>query len=258
MLLLLLKLILVPCLIAGVTLAARRWGLRVGGLLTALPTVAGPTLCFYAVEQGQQFASGAARATLFGLVAVGAFSVVYAHCATRWTWPVSLLAGWGAFGIVTLAIYRVHLGLAVTLAVTVLSLLISRSLLPSISSRPSPVTPPRWDVPLRMLSAVALVVVLTSAADRLGPNLAGVLTPFPIATAIVAGFTHAQHGASAVARFFKGFLPGLCSFAVFCFLLAALLPLWPVAAALLAALGGQLVLQMVLLWRVTALAIDSR
>lgn len=250
MFLLLLKLILVPCLIAGVTLAARRWGLRVGGLFTALPTVAGPTLCFYAVEQGQQFASGAARATLFGLVAVGAFSVIYAHCAVRWRWPVSLFAGWMAFGMVSLAIYRVHVGLALTLGVTVLSLLISRQLLPSPPSTPNPVTPPRWDVPLRMLSAVALVVALTSVADRLGPNLAGVLTPFPIATAIVAGFTHAQHGAGAVARFFRGFLPGLCSFAVFCFLLAALLPRWSVAASLLAALVGQFVLQVLLLWRI--------
>jgi hypothetical protein len=64
--LLLLKLLLVPGLVAGVTLAARRWGLRIGGLLTALPMVAGPTLCFYAIEQGNRFAATAARATCSG------------------------------------------------------------------------------------------------------------------------------------------------------------------------------------------------
>jgi hypothetical protein len=55
--LLLLKLVLVPAFVGGVTLAARRWGLRVGGLLTALPMVAGPALCFYAIEQGNGFAN---------------------------------------------------------------------------------------------------------------------------------------------------------------------------------------------------------
>ena len=55
-----LKLSLVPLLIAGVTLGTRRWGPRIGGWLTALPVIAGPTLCFYAIEQGTDFAQGRA------------------------------------------------------------------------------------------------------------------------------------------------------------------------------------------------------
>jgi hypothetical protein len=49
--LLVLKLVLVPGLVAGVTLGARRWGPAIGGWLTALPLVAGPTLFFLAIEQ---------------------------------------------------------------------------------------------------------------------------------------------------------------------------------------------------------------
>jgi hypothetical protein len=84
---------------------------------------------------------------------------------------------------------------------------------------------------------------LTSAADRLGPHLSGVLTPFPVATAIIAGFTHAQLGADASAWFFRGFIPGLCGFALFCFVLAWLLPSQPWPVGLAAALGSQLVVQ---------------
>ena len=65
-----LKLTLVPLLIAAVTLATRRWGPRVGGFLTALPVVTGPTLCFYAIEQGQAFGAHAATGTLLALNAV--------------------------------------------------------------------------------------------------------------------------------------------------------------------------------------------
>ena len=63
-----LKLCLVPVLVGAVTLATRRWGPRIGGWLTALPVIAGPTLCFYAIEQGSEFARRAAGATLVGLV----------------------------------------------------------------------------------------------------------------------------------------------------------------------------------------------
>src|SRR3989442_12664884 len=103
--LLLLKLCLVPILVASVTLAARRWGPRLGGWLTALPIIAGPTLCFYAIEQGNDFAARAAHATLIGLVAVVAHSVTYAHSCRRFSWPVSLIVAWIAFGIMTALFY---------------------------------------------------------------------------------------------------------------------------------------------------------
>ena len=54
-----LKLILVPALIAGVTLAGRRWGPAVAGWLSAFPVVAGPILLvmalalYIAVSTGQ-------------------------------------------------------------------------------------------------------------------------------------------------------------------------------------------------------------
>src|SRR5262245_25119096 len=102
--LLLLKVFLAPVLIAIVTLGARRWGPRVGGWLTGLPTVAGPTLCFYAFEQGPAFAARASYGTLAGLVAIPGFCVAYAYSGKRAGWPVSLLAGWSAFllGIILL------------------------------------------------------------------------------------------------------------------------------------------------------------
>src|SRR4051794_1227544 len=46
-----LKLVLVPSLIAGATLAGRQWGAFVAGWLSALPLVAGPILFFIAIEQ---------------------------------------------------------------------------------------------------------------------------------------------------------------------------------------------------------------
>jgi hypothetical protein len=251
--LLLTKLILVPALIGAVTLAARRWGLVAGGLVMSLPVVAGPTLAFYAVEQGNAFAARAAAATLLGLVAVGAFCVVHARVAPKLNWLGTLLAAWLAFGMVTLMVtlltYRLRVSLIAMFVAAVAALVLSRMLIPNPRFTPTVVAVPRWDLPARMLSAGALVLTVTALAERLGPTLAGALTPFPVATAIIAGFTHARSGPEAVAVFFRGFLPSLITFAVFCFILAATLGTMQAPATFALGLAAQLALQGILLWQ---------
>ncbi|MBE0594507.1 MAG: hypothetical protein IH616_19125, partial [Gemmatimonadales bacterium] len=49
---LVLKLTLVPLLIAGVTMIGRRWGARIAGMFAAMPVVAGPIAMFLTLEQG--------------------------------------------------------------------------------------------------------------------------------------------------------------------------------------------------------------
>jgi hypothetical protein len=247
--LLLLKATLSPLLIAAVTVAARRWGPRVGGFLLGLPIVAGPTLGFYAVEQGSDFAAVAVRATLLGLVAVGVFCIVYAHAATRAPWPVCLALGWSAFGIVTAASPGVSLPLVASFVAGVAALFAARSLLPASTDVTPVARPPRWDLAMRMVSAALLVSILTAAADSLGPLWSGVLTPFPVAVSIMVAFTHAQNGAGAAARFLHAFLPGLATFAVFCLVLALTLNRAPVAVAFATALAVQIGTQAVYLSR---------
>ncbi|MGE3402896.1 MAG: hypothetical protein AB7K63_09935 [Vicinamibacterales bacterium] len=214
-----------------------------GGFLLGLPIVAGPTLGFYAVEQGSDFAAVAVRATLLGLVAVGVFCVVYAHIARRAPWPVCLALGWSAFGIVTAASLGVSLPLIASFAAAVAALFAARSLLPASTDATPEARPPRWDLVMRMVSAALLVTILTAAADSLGPLWSGVLTPFPVAVSIMVAFTHARNGAGAAARFLYAFLPGLATFAVFCLVLALTLNRWPVAVAFAMALGVQMCTQ---------------
>ena len=245
---LLLKLLLVPVLVAAVTLATRRWGPRVGGWLSALPTVAGPTLCFYAWEQGARFAARASHATLVGLIAVPFFCVAYVYSARRFAWAPSLLAGWCAFllGValldqLSLPLYAAWLLLAVSCALCVV-------VMPTVA-RVAAVPPhSKWDLPLRMLASGVLVLVLTTAADRLGPALSGLLTPFPVAIAIIAAFTHRQRGPDPLVAFFRGFLPALASFGLFCVALALALEPLGLWIALAIALACQLTTQTLTVW----------
>jgi hypothetical protein len=246
----LLKAVLVPTLVASVTLASRRWGFRIGGILTALPMVAGPTLIFYAIEQGNAFAAEAARTALLGIVATSGFCVAYAHTSRWMPWIGSLFAGWIAVAILTAALYRLpNLARLGEFAIALGALSVGRAMIPRRVHVQSRENYPKWDVPLRMATSAAAVILFTGVASLLGPRLSGFVSALPVVTMILAGFTHAQHGHESVAIFLRGLLRGLHSFAVLCVAYAWFLgPLgWGVLPAFSTALAAQITLQVVLL-----------
>ncbi|HEY6363062.1 MAG TPA: hypothetical protein VIX63_18285 [Vicinamibacterales bacterium] len=213
--------------------------------------MAGPTLCFYAFEQGPRFAARASYGTLVGLVAIPCFCVAYAYSGKRARWPVSLLAGWSSFLLALLLFKEIQADVVATWVLLAAACTIGYRVLPMpLSIAPGP-PHSKWDLPLRMTAAAALVVVLTGAADRLGPEWSGLLAPFPVATAIIAAFTHAQRGVDSVVVYFRGFLPALVSFGLFCLVLALALEPFGLTVALLLALAAQLSTQSITLWSMT-------
>lgn len=238
-----------PALVAGVTLGARRWGPRVGGWLTALPLVAGPTLFFLAMEQGDAFAGAAALSTLVGLIAVAAFGVAYGWAAVRLAWPLSLALGWAAFVAATVILQTVRWTPPFALGATLAAFFVAARVLPPVRAQPVPPASPAWDLPLRMLGTLAVVLTVTHVADRLGPRWSGAITPFPIALAVLLVFAHAQQGAALAIRLLHGFFPAMWGFGLFCLVVAlAMVPLGPWLAFLLALLA-QLTVHAVVLWR---------
>lgn len=245
---LLAKILLAPTFVVAASLVARRYGARIGGLVGGLPVVAGPILLVFALDHGAVFAARAAAGTLLGLVSLLAFILVYAYLASHMSWAGSLFLGWGAFFAVTGALSTTTVGpdsaLAVVLAAIVLTLLV----LPQAQGeRPSVVTLPAWDLPLRGLSALALVLVLTAAANQLGPKLSGLLAPFPVITSVLAVFTHAQHGKRELRLIMRGLVMGLVAYALFCFVLAVSLEALGIAEGFLLATLAALAIQAVAL-----------
>lgn len=218
--LLLLKLIVAPGLVAAVTLAVRRWGPVVGGWLSGLPTVAGPVLVFFAVEQGTAFAAQASHATLAGLVGTVVFTTVYALASRRLPWAACLAVGWLAFGATAALLYVIEPSLIVSLVTLFAATVIGRRLLPRVTSPAGPVAAPRGDLALRLAATATLVVVLTTVADQLGPRLSGLINAFPVLSTVITAFTHAQRGSAATVAFVYSFLQAIIGFGAFCFALA--------------------------------------
>ena len=258
--LLILKLILSPGLIVAVTLATRRWGPVIGGWLTGMPVVAGPTLFFIALEQGDAFAARAAGATLVSLVGVCAFALVYGRVCAGAGWPLSALAGVVAFAATVAALHTFSWNLVAALVVTLASYVVAGRLLPDPSERRAMAPARLWDLPLRMAAAVGVIVAVTHFAERLGPTLSGALTPFPVAVAILAIFTQAQQGAAAAIRFLRAFLPAMWSFSIFCFAVAVTLVPLGHALGFAVSLGLQLAVHGLVLWwmRATSAPVQAR
>lgn len=182
-----------------------------------------------------------------------AFIVAYSHLAGRTSWVVSLLLGWGAFFAMTGALSPVTVEPDVALAAVFGAIALTLLVVPRVQGeRLSTANLPAWDLPLRGLSALALVLALTALAGQLGAKLSGLLAPFPVIASVLAVFTHAQHGEEDLLRIMRGFVLGLVAYALFCFALAVSLESLSIAESFLLATGCALATQAVALtvtWR---------
>jgi hypothetical protein len=242
------KVLLAPSFVVGASLAARRFGPRVGGLIAGLPLVAGPILLIYALNHGRAFAAGAAAGTLLGLISLTVYIVVYGRLAGRLSWPASLLLGWLSFGAMTVVFSTVSLPAGAALALACAGLVLGLAALPHPGSRPpTEAAPPSWDLPLRALCALALVLTLSAVSGWLGPQLSGLLAPFPIIATVLATFTHAQRGSDDLLRLLRGLLSGLSAFALFFFTLALALRSLDTASSFILATAVALLAQLAVL-----------
>jgi hypothetical protein len=84
----------------------------------------------------------------------------------------------------------------------------------------TPLPHPRWDLPFRAVCTAIAVVTVTAIATTLGPHLSGLITSFPIITAVLSAFTHAHRGRDEATRLLRGFTIGFFAYAAFCFVVA--------------------------------------
>jgi len=246
-----LKLLLTPLLVGGASLAGRRWGPTISGWLIALPLTSGPIIFFLALSQGLPFAAATAVGVLAGGLSPVAFCLTYSWLAARWrvAWPPAFAAACAVFAIATALLRPLPLAWLLVYPVVIGALVLALRLMPRpLASPPANSRLPRWDIPARMLVATSFVVLLTAAAPLLGPQLTGLLAPFPLFGSTLAVFAHQFQGAEAAINVLRGLLHGLFAFASFFAVLAALLQPLGLAWAFGIALVVVLLIQAGSLW----------
>ena len=234
---------LASALVVAATVSAHRWGHAVGGVVSAFPLIVGPVLLVAAHRHGTEFAARAAAATLLGLVSVSAFALAYARSALRRGWWTSLLPAWAAALLGGLVAGQVEGGLALSGLIAATAIVAARAAMPAAAGASVPPVAVAAELPVRVVTTAVLIVVITLAADRFGPVVAGVLSALPVLASVLAALTHRGHGPDALVELLRGMLVGLTAFAAFCVIVGGLVDrvgiLTAFAAATAAAVGLQ-------------------
>jgi len=221
-----LKIVIVPIFISIVTLAGRKWGHKVAGVLAGFPVVAGPIIVFVALDQGVAFGQQAALAAINGTLALIIFTITFCWACTRFHLAVSILIATAAWFLVAILIQIFPLSLmpAALLSSSVLAL--TNFLLPKVGKLP-PRNAHFNDMPWRMLIGALLTIAITTLAVNLGPMWSGTLAVFPVISLVLAIFVYLGDGSGHVVEMYKGMLTGLYTFIAFFFTLACM---WPAAS----------------------------
>ncbi len=233
-----------PFIIAVVTLISRRWGNVIGGVIAGMPWVGGGVLFFIALEQGKDFAYQSLAGVMAGLIYWLGFCMVYVVAGQRFkaapTLLISMLVCLAA-GVVLKFLIPFFPAIAwffILLGMIVLSLRFFPKVQQSGSQTGKPIP---FEIGLRMLMITGFVLLLTYSAQVLGPTWSGILTPFPVITAVLAVFTHFGQGMQQVRLTLIGMYTGVVGFATFLLSLVYALPVMGVGPAFLISLGVNVV-----------------
>lgn len=209
------KLILVPSIIFLVSLASRRWGSFVAGVLSGMPVIAAPITLLLAMEYGPEFAMSASHATILGVLALSVFCFMYAWSAKVFGWQKAFVVALTAYLLAAVVVSRISVAPLWAGVMSVSVLLLLRFYLPRYEVADKSVVMSKKEIFVRVLASAVLVVIITSAAQAMGPALSGVFAAFPIATSVLAVFTHIYSGKEQVALLLRGLMLGMFSIILF-------------------------------------------
>ncbi|MEX5350806.1 hypothetical protein WCE02_05495 [Pseudomonas juntendi] len=231
MTLLYLKLIVTPLLMWAVSLASRRWGGLLGGLLSGLPITSALVMTFLCLEQGTAFTLNAVPGALGGLAAVQATYTCYLYATRRAEIGLAVLLALVFYALAAYAFTHwgsLYLSIAASLAL--IAWLIRAT---AHEPKPDILAKTRhryWEIPLRMVAATTLLMVTTGFASWLGPAASGMLAPIPVIAWPLVVFAHVQSGCAGMAAMVRGNAIGAVGVIAFYLAVAGLLETLGIAA----------------------------
>ena len=218
-----LKLLLVPALLAAISMAGKRWGPGVAGWLAGFPSLTGPILFFLAIERGPEFTVQAAVLSLSAVFPAIAFGVTYAWVCTRLRWQGSLVCAFSAWSAAVLLLAQLPLTAWGSLAISLLALFAAPRLFPRAQapwgSRPLPA----YELLLRMAAGAAMVLAVTAAAEGLGTTWTGLFSAFPVMSTVLAVFSQRANGPGFVVALLRAMIGGFYAYIAYCLAVSLLL-----------------------------------
>jgi hypothetical protein len=191
----------------------------------------GPVLYFLARDKGLDFAVRACTGIELAVLAMSVFILAYGLVSAVARWPLTLLAAVAGFSAVVYATSDLVLPLWAAAAAGAAALVTTYLLLPLPRTRAGPANLPWWDIPARMAATFLLVAGIMLSADRLGPQLSGIVASYPVILTVVGSFTLHQWGRDALLAILRGISLSLLGFVAFFAVLGHAMPVIGLEAA---------------------------
>ena len=217
MLFLLLRIISAPLSVLLGTLAQRRFGHTVGGLVVGLPLLFLPFLWLVSHQYGFHFTRVMTCSLLVAVTAEVALLWTFAFLAQRYSATRALLGALGAFALAATVLKVAHVSFVLGTLLGVLSLALALVLWPR--TKPSVHLEGKQRLALRLAVSTVFTVVLISFAGRLGAGLSGILDAIPLTSLMMAFFTRRETSAEGSSAFLRGVTRGSFSYVVAMFVL---------------------------------------
>lgn len=210
-----LKLLLVASSVLLSTLAARRFGHAIGGVVAGMPMIAAPIIGILLLDHSSAGVRAIALATLACVPATILHIVTFAAAARVSTWPVSVTAALLAYSAAGAVLTHLPFD---PVTVSVLASLAPMAWLRFAATRtpaPMPVHVPQLELVLRIAAAVVMAAAIILGADTLPTSVSGILLAVPVTGTVLPCFTLQRDGPVATASLMTGFLQGLHGFTAF-------------------------------------------
>lgn len=204
-----LKVTIAPLMVLSVSYLQRRYGDRFGGWLLGLPITTAPFILIIGIQEGHIFAAHTTRGVLLGQIALITFSWSYAFAAPRARWYLALAVGTAtclATGYLV-TVLRTPFWLS-TLAL-IATWLIARKWWPNSAIPEVKVRTPRWELPVRILVSLTLLISLSALAPHVGAKIAGALSTYPVLISVLGAFNQRRFGPGVTVATLKGLMQTL-------------------------------------------------
>lgn len=234
------KLLLSPALIGLASLAGKRWGPHIAGMMGGLPLVGGPVVLALWLLHGPAYATEVCLAAPVGVWASMVYLLSLGFISARLPWYLAIPLAWLCYFSSALLIDASGLSQSLAMGIAILPMLwfAAMRILPKPAAIPASMALPRIELLARMIAAALLVWTLATVSSFLGTHLTGVLAAAPVAATVIPAFTMANSGRDALLITLRGFLGGMMGFAVFFLILGNTLSWLGVWAVLPALMGG--------------------
>jgi hypothetical protein len=222
MLFLVLRVIIGPLGVLAGTLAQRRLGHAVGGLIIGLPLTSLPLLGLVALQRGNAFTGSMTDAVLIGSISEGLVLWIYAKLTTRFSPVLALTGALAVFTLTVSVLGSVHFPAIIAGVLTAAGFALALRFWPSTSADEA-VPGGRSRLVTRVVAATIFTVIIVTMAGRFGALLSGLVDALPMTTMLMAFMTHQGQGADAASLFIRGVLRGSFSWVISTVVLVELL-----------------------------------